>query len=298
MPYPFVIADVFTDTIFGGNQLAVVTDATGMTGEQMQAVAREFNFAESTFVLPPETPEGTRRVRIFTPMTELRFAGHPTVGTAAVLAHLGKFDLQGGVGRVILEEGVGPVSVDIDIGLGRLFTRLTLPGAIEKPGEAPDADHLAAALSVPREAILESWFASVGIPFCLIRLPDPATVDAAALDRAAWTAHLKDTWAPQLFLYSGDADWGELLHARMFAPAFGIDEDPATGSAAATLAGCVAARSPGPDCSVTLSVAQGVAIGRPSRIEAFAEKRGGTVENVGVGGETVIFASGHLELPG
>lgn len=298
MPHPFVIADVFTASIFGGNQLAVVTDAVGMTSEQMQAAAREFNFAELTFVLPSETPDGTRRVRIFTPKTELRFAGHPTVGTAAVLAHLGALDLHGGVGRVILEEGVGPVSVDINMSSGRLFTRLTLPGAVEMPGETPDPDQLAAALSVPRDSLLESWFASVGIPFCFVRLSSPAIVDGAALDRAAWNTHLKDTWAPQLFLFSGDADSGEPLHARMFAPAFGIDEDPATGSAAATLAGCVAARSPGPDCSITLSVSQGLAMGRPSRIEAFAEKRGGVVVSVGVGGETVIFASGRLELPG
>jgi trans-2,3-dihydro-3-hydroxyanthranilate isomerase len=165
MGYEYLIMDVFKEEVFGGNQLAVLPDARGLSGEEMQAIAREFNFAESTFVLPPETADGTRRVRIFTPKTELRFAGHPTVGTAAALAQLGALELTEETSQAVFEEGVGPVRVDIDAARAPTFARLTLPGSIELPSQAPDRGAVASALSLPPASIRDCWNASVGIPF-------------------------------------------------------------------------------------------------------------------------------------
>ena len=298
MDYEYLIVDVFTEQVFGGNQLAVLPDARGLSGQAMQAIAREFNFAESTFVLPPETPEGARRVRIFTPTTELRFAGHPTVGTAAALAHLGALELKDGTGQVVFEEGVGPVRVDIDATGAATFARLTLPGSIELPPQRPDRADVTRALSLPQTAILDCWNASVGIPFCMVHLSSAAEVDGAVLDRAAWSERLKESWAPQLFLFSGELRDGGAMHARMFAPGFGIGEDPATGSAAATLAGSLAERAPEPDYSVSLAVMQGVAMGRPSQMQASAERRGGKLTGISVGGSSAVFARGTLSVPG
>src|SRR6266581_3705227 len=124
MPHRFVIADVFTDRPFTGNQLAVFPEAQGLSDRAMQAIAREFNFAETTFVLPASDPRHACRVRIFTPKTELPFAGHPTVGTAAVLARLGLFKLAGGNARIVLEEGIGPVPVEIAVGNDAVLAHL------------------------------------------------------------------------------------------------------------------------------------------------------------------------------
>jgi trans-2,3-dihydro-3-hydroxyanthranilate isomerase len=125
MAHRFVIADVFTATAFGGNQLAVFPDARGLGDRAMQALAREFNFAETTFVLPPADARHTRRVRIFTPRTELPFAGHPTIGTAAVLARLGLVDMPGGAATLLFEEGVGPVPVEVRLDGSTIFARLS-----------------------------------------------------------------------------------------------------------------------------------------------------------------------------
>ncbi|MFL5539267.1 MAG: PhzF family phenazine biosynthesis protein, partial [Longimicrobiaceae bacterium] len=125
MPHRFVIADVFTESAFGGNQLAVLPDGRGISERAMQTLAREFNFSETTFVLPPETPGTDFRLRIFTPANELAFAGHPTVGTASVLARLGIVPLQDGAGRVVFGENVGPVAVDLRVDDARAFARLS-----------------------------------------------------------------------------------------------------------------------------------------------------------------------------
>src|SRR5213594_2505125 len=172
MSHRFVIADVFTPTAFGGNQLAVFPDARGLSDRAMQAVAREFNFAETTFVLPPADPRYTRRVRIFTPRTELPFAGHPTVGTAAVLARLGLVETSGGTATVVFEEGVGPVPVEIRLDGGPVFARLSREARIECPPAEPSPRAVAAALSVPERAVLGAWSASVGLPFCFAHLAD------------------------------------------------------------------------------------------------------------------------------
>lgn len=264
----FVIADVFTDRPFSGNQLAVIPDARGLSDEAMQAIAHDFNFPESTFVL------GEDRVRIFTPKNEMPFAGHPTVGTAAVLAHLRGLELPA---KLTLVEGIGPVPVELERRGALIHARFAIGNPVEVPDSRPERAHAAAALALPESAVRETWFASGGVRFAVIRLADKAAVDRAQLDRAAWSRHFKDAWASQLFFFTGDTE----IYARMFAPAFGIFEDPATGSAAVALAGLL--RKP------RLTIEQGVAMGRPSKLEATFEKG-----RITVGGTTVIWAQGEL----
>jgi trans-2,3-dihydro-3-hydroxyanthranilate isomerase len=284
----FIIADVFTDEPFSGNQLGVFPEAQGLSDRAMQAIARELNFAETTFVLPPRDPRHTCRVRIFTPKNEMQFAGHPTVGTAAVLAHLGKAE-----GRIILEEGIGPVPVDLERRGAHIHAQFTIEKPIETPGERPEKSAAAAALSLPEAAVLETWFASGGVRFAFVRLADKAAVDRAQLDRAAWTKQFKNAWSSQLYFFAGEKP----VHARMFAPALGIEEDPATGSAAVALAGVLAARLPAADGIFTWRIDQGIAMGRPSKLEASAEKRGGRVLRMKVGGATVLSAEGAMNVP-
>jgi trans-2,3-dihydro-3-hydroxyanthranilate isomerase len=296
MPHRFVIADVFTATPFGGNQLAVFPDARGLSDRAMQALAREFNFAESTFVLPPADARHTRRVRIFTPKTELPFAGHPTVGTAAVLARLGLVETTGDPTTVLLEEGVGLVPVEIRLESGAAFARLIREAAIERPPVEPSRRAAAAALSLPEGAILAVWSAGVGVPFCFVHLAETDAVDRAVLERGAWAAGFARSWAPHLFLFAGQLDAGSRLYARMFAPALGIEEDPATGSGGAALAGCLAERLP-TDGTFAWTIDQGIAMGRPSRLEVSADRRGGRAVRVMVGGATVLVGEGSMTVP-
>jgi trans-2,3-dihydro-3-hydroxyanthranilate isomerase len=284
----FIIADVFTDEPFSGNQLGVFPQAQGLSDRAMQAIARELNFAETTFVLPPRDPRHTCRVRIFTPKSEMQFAGHPTVGTAAVLAHLRKAE-----GILVLEEGIGPVEVEVTMRGAHLHARFTIEKPVETPGERPEKSAAAAALSLPEAAVLETWFASGGVRFAFVRLADKAAVDGAQLDRALWTKHFKNAWSSQIYFFAGENP----VHARMFAPALGIEEDPATGSAAVALAGVLAARLPAAEGIFTWRIDQGIAMGRPSKLEASAEKRGGRVVRVKVGGATVLSAEGEMNVP-
>jgi trans-2,3-dihydro-3-hydroxyanthranilate isomerase len=193
MGFGFSLVDVFSDRPFGGNQLAVFPDAAGIPDETMQQLAREFNFSETTFVLPPRDPSCTSWVRIFTPGRELPFAGHPTLGTAAVLASLS--EEEPGEQQFVFEEGIGPVAVAVDGQVIRLHLRSP---RYESTGEAPQAAAIAKALTLPGDAIAESWYAGVGLRFCFVRLTDSETVDRAVLDKAAWAARIDGSWSPEL----------------------------------------------------------------------------------------------------
>lgn len=295
--YRFLIADVFTESAFGGNQLAVFPDAIGLSDRAMQALAREFNFAETTFVLPPAESRHTSRVRIFTPKAEIPFAGHPTIGTAAVLAWARLISVPEGRATVILEEGVGPIAVDITAHEDAVFARFTFEKQVEVPAAHPSRKAAAEALSLADDAVKDAWFASIGLPFCFVHLADQQAVDRAALNADAWARGLAKAWASNLFFFSGDISPGSRLHARMFAPALGITEDPATGSAAAALAGWLALRVPDQDGTFKWQIEQGVTMGRPSLIEASAEKRRGDTVNVKVGGTSVIVGEGTMIVP-
>jgi len=292
MGHKFIIADVFTETAFGGNQLAVFPEAAQITDAEMQAFAREINFAESTFVLPPRDPRHTFRVRIFTPKTELPFAGHPTVGTAAVLREIGK--IPENVETIVFEEGIGPVTVAIRPGPAPIFARLILPGKIDRPDAVSGNKAAAEVLSLKAEDILDTWFGSAGLPFSFVHLKNRQAVDRAALNRAVWSSHFAQAWSPHLYFFSGDLASGSNLYARMFAPALGVEEDPATGSACAALAGTLAERLSDSDGAFKWLVDQGVRMGRPSRIVASARKEGGKLVSIDVGGPTVIVGEGAM----
>lgn len=294
MPYSFLIADVFSPAPFGGNQLAVFPDATGLTPAQMQALAREFNFAESTFVFPAGDPGCAARVRIFTPRSELSFAGHPTVGTAAVLGALGRLPLSGGQGTAWLEEAAGPVAVQVRLEGSTAWARLTLEARAEVPPETPNRAELAAALSLPESAVEDTWFAGLGPRFAVAHLTHREAVERARLDRAVWQRVWAGAWGNNLYFFAGDTAPGGRLVVRMFGPALGIEEDPATGSGGAALAGVLAERCGEAEGRFEWEIEQGAQVGRPSRIAVAAEKRAGAVVNVQAGGQVVIVADGTM----
>src|SRR5881296_3786049 len=178
MKYTFHIVDVFSSTPFGGNQLAVLPDAAGISTEGMQEIAREFNFGETTFVLPKNDPANNFRVRIFTPRVELDFAGHPSVGTACPLVMKQHVRLSDPV-RLILEENVGPVTVDVAQRNGGFYGKLTLSGKIETPTGAPTPTDLAAILSIEPSEVSQTFFAGVGVPMCFAQLNSNEAIDRA-----------------------------------------------------------------------------------------------------------------------
>jgi trans-2,3-dihydro-3-hydroxyanthranilate isomerase len=292
MGFDFTLVDVFTGRPFGGNQLAVFPDAAGIADETMQQLAREFNFSETTFVLPPSDPSCTCRVRIFTPHRELPFAGHPTVGTAAVLAGLSQGEPSGR--QFVFEEGIGPVTVSVDGETIRL--RLRSPG-YQTSDEAPPAAAIARALTLPEDAIAETWYAGVGLRFCFVRLAGPELLGRATLDKTAWAAGVADGWSPDLYVFAGDYRDGARVQARFFAPGVGVDEDPATGSACASAVASLAMRSPERDGSYRLQIEQGVAMGRPSELEGTARKEDGRLADVVVAGQATIVGHGTMTLP-
>src|SRR6202171_5328426 len=296
MKNTFHIVDVFSSTPFGGNQLAVLPDAAGISTEGMQNIAREFNFGETTFVLPKNDPANTCRVRIFSPRTELDFAGHPSVGTACALVmqqHVRPSDPM----RLILEENVGPVTVDVAQRNGGFHGTLTLSRKIEAPSGAPSPTDLAAVLSIEPAEVSQVFFAGAGVPFCFAQLSSNEVVDRATINRAAWATTLARAWSPHVFFFAGNLRDDGQLHARMWAPTLGIEEEPATGAACAALVGAMASKQDFSGTAYRLSIQQGVSMGRRSEIEAEACRSGGVVTSVSVGGATVCIASGEIEVP-
>lgn len=289
----YVTADVFTDEAFGGNPLAVVLDAQGLSGAAMLAIAREFNYSETTFVLPPSNPAHAAQVRIFTPAGEVPFAGHPNVGTAVVLASR----LPGTVERLVFEEQAGLVPLDIAREDGRAVgAELAAPQPFARGGDLAVAD-VAAAAGVEAGAIVIATHApcagSVGLPFVFAELASRAALAAAMPDPARLAGLLAGSPIDSVFLYTRDA--AELdVQARMFFLYQGLREDPATGSANAALAGLLAACMPDGDAELALRVGQGFDMGRPSRLTARARKRGGQVVSTHVGGRCVEMMEGTL----
>ena len=303
MAYRFHIADVFTDTPFGGNQLAVVTDARGLSDAQMATIAREFNFSETIFIFPPDNPSHTRKVRIFTPGSELPFAGHPTVGVAHVMAATGIIELTGDETRIVLEEGVGPVPVLIRSRNGQpYFCQLTSARLPAKDENHFDPADVAAVVSLSPDELdlsdglaVEAW--SAGVPYLLIPVRDLDALGRSRISMPMWERHLKDTTAPEVFLFTRDTSAGageSAYRARMFAPTLGIAEDPATGSACAAFGGYFAARSAMRDETLEYSIMQGVEMGRPSLIKVEVDMNESRASAVRVGGATVLIATGEL----
>jgi trans-2,3-dihydro-3-hydroxyanthranilate isomerase len=303
MRYQFYTADVFTDHVFGGNQLAVFPKAGGLDTGQMQKVAREFNLSETVFVFPPETPQGTRRLRIFTPGVELPFAGHPTVGTAFVLSAIGEIPLQGEMIEIVFEEGVGPVPVKIFAERGRpVYTELTAAKLPEFGPEPPAIADLAAMLSLEAADLLAGAMkpqaVSCGIPFLFIPLRNREVLGRAKLNRDLWERFLSRYWAPSVYLLTDDPELqGSDWRSRMFAPAMGIEEDPATGAAATALAGYLGICDQFSDGTLKWVVEQGFEMGRPSLIKVEADKKQDKITEIRVGGASVLVSEGTMEIP-
>jgi len=293
MRYDFMIVDVFTDEAFGGNQLAVLTDARGLTSEGMQTITREFDFAETTFVLPPEDPNHAAHVRIFTPGRELPFAGHPTVGTACALVMSGAKE----PGALVLEEGVGPVPVVVEREGSSYSARLRLDRGPDMPDTVPSKEDAAVLLSLEPRDVVDVFAASLGVNFTFVQLKDIETVDRAKLDMDAWARLLEHAWAPQLYPFAGELADGSEVYARMFGPSFGIAEDPATGAAAAALIGAAGTRSGLGEGEIRIDIRQGVKMGRPSLIRTSTAIEGGAVRAIHVGGGSAFVAQGQIEVP-
>ncbi len=300
--YRYLTADVFTDTPFSGNQLAVFPDARGIPQHRLLDVTREFNFSETTFVYPPDDPAHTRRVRIFTPGEEVPFAGHPTVGTAHVLAAIGDIALRGDLTRIVFEEGVGPVPVAIRASNGvPVSAQLSVAKLPETGPLAASHGAIAATLGLDvSDLVGDDWSPqtlSCGLPYLFVPVRDMAAVAKARVRMDTWDVTLKGTWASELFVFArGGERAGTAIRARMFAPGLNVPEDPATGSANAALAGYLAARDPRRDGLLTWRVEQGFEMGRPSIIDVEADVAGGHVTAVRVGGASVLVAEGTMAI--
>ena len=297
--YRFITADVFTERMFGGNQLAVFTDAAGLDTQTMQAIAREMNLSETVYVFPPETARGTRRLRIFTPGTELPFAGHPTVGAAFVLSAIGEIASDGELARIVFEEGVGPVKVVVRSEAGRpVFAQLSAAKLPEFGPPAPPGELIASVLSLTADEVESGAHApracSCGVPFLFVTVRNLAALARARVDIQLWERHVADYWAPEFYVIAKPTSAAD-IRARMFAPSMGIGEDPATGSAAAALAGYLAPQQAA-DGVLRWTIQQGVEMGRPSTIFLEADIRSGAITAVRVGGASVLVTEGQLTL--
>jgi trans-2,3-dihydro-3-hydroxyanthranilate isomerase len=300
MQIPFVTVDVFTDRKFGGNPLAVVPDATALTGAQMQAIAGEFNLAETTFVLPPQDRAHTAQVRIFTPRAELPFAGHPNIGTAFVVANEAARQGRAPADQIIFEEKAGLVRLAlVKHGDSVVGARLAPPQALQR-GDEVDTEIVAAACSLIANDIETAnhrpCIASCGIPLAFVELKTRAGLASARPRAHVFVKHLPAERITGVLMYVHDRRDGFDLQVRMFAPLYGIPEDPATGSGNVALAGLLASLRPEADVTLNLRIAQGVDMGRPSLLEAGAEKRGGKIVSMAIGGRCVQMMRGVLEV--
>jgi len=279
--FRYVVCDVFTDTPFQGNQLAVFTDARALDGETMQALAREINYSESTFVLPAEDG-GHAKIRIFTPVHEMRFAGHPTLGTAFVLA--GPLQLV----EIRLETLAGIVPVRLERDENRIvFGRMEQPLPTVRPYDA-EAE-LLSAVGVKRSELPVELYDN-GVPHVYVCLGSEDEVARLRPDLNRISG-LSDVVGVNCFAGSGSR-W----KTRMFAPSSGVAEDPATGSAAGPLA-LHLARHGRINFGDEIEISQGAEVGRPSKLYARAEGTTEQVERVEVGGSAVTVARGEFRLP-
>jgi len=301
MKLDFATVDVFTDRQFGGNPLAVVPDARGLTSAQMQAIAAEFNLSETTFVLPPHDAANTAQVRIFTPRAELPFAGHPNIGTAFVLA-----SATTGAARpatadtMIFEEKAGLVSIQL------LRDRSAVTGArLAAPqgfsiGETIAREIVASACSIAPTDIdtraHQPCIASCGIPLIFAAVTSRAALAAARPRTEIFAQHVPAALATGIHLYVETATPVADIEARMFAPLYGVTEDPATGSANVALIALLTTLRAEPDLRLERRISQGVDMGRPSLLVASAEKRAGKIVAAHIGGSCVPVMSGVIAL--
>jgi len=305
--YRFIQVDVFTDTPFGGNPLAVFPDAQGLTGDEMQRLAKEMNLSETTFVLPPQEPEADFKVRIFTPASELAFAGHPVVGTHWVLAHLGRVELQEPVTRVHFELGVGVLPADLHVSGGQVERVVMTQGRPTFHAVLESVAELAAGLGLPPDAITETGLpvqvVSTGLPQMMVPIRslaevqrlNPGQLDTAAINRACRIINAEEC----VMVFCTETERPEAtVHVRLFAPMMGVPEDPATGSANGALGAYLVHHRVVPITEPTTHILseQGAEMLRPSTLYIQVDSDGDEVTAVRVGGQVVPVAEGVVRF--
>ncbi len=295
----FHTLDVFTDTPLAGNPLAVVLDAEGFDDARMQQIAREFNLSETVFVFAPRDPVNTAALRIFTPARELPFAGHPTVGAAALIAHLRARELLAAEDlRLVLEERIGEVVCVARHRQGQaLAAYFTVPRLPQRSGAAPPAAEIADRLGLePADIGFGAHRPTVygaGVDFLFAPIASAAALRKADPDLTRWGAD----GGPGVYLYTRETTRTSAAYrARMFASAWGVREDPATGSAAAAFAGVVMEFEPPADGEHSIVIEQGIEMGRRSEIALGLEVEGGALKSAAIGGSAALIAEGTIDL--
>lgn len=303
MQLPFHTLDVFTDKAFSGNPLAVVLDADQLGTAQMQAIAREFNLSETVFVQKPANPAHTAKVRIFTPAAEIPFAGHPTVGTAVLLAELRAPEPRDDIDAIVaLEENIGIVRVGARLRKGQAaFAEFDAPKLPEETGTLPPVEHLAAAFGLlPREigfANHRPTRYSAGNSFAFVPVASLQAMAKAVVNSQHWDDAMPDKDLVGAFLYCRETvHTTSAFHARMFAPSMGVPEDPATGSAAVIFAGVIQRFDTSPDGHHKRIIEQGFEMGRPSLISLTIEVEHGQLHTVRIGGNAVRITEGRITV--
>tara|TARA_A100001037_G_scaffold76098_1_gene68271 strand:+ start:5237 stop:6136 length:900 start_codon:yes stop_codon:yes gene_type:complete len=296
--YEYYICDVFTQQKFSGNQLAVITDAEGLSDHDMQNIAREFNFSESTFVFPSEK-ENTRKVRIFTPRSEVPFAGHPNIGTAFILAETGIFGDFAQSIDVVFEEKAGNVPIKINKDhCGYIWCELSAPAPLSL-GKVATVDLASEVLSIEAGDINVTTHypqvASVGLPFLFVELQSLEALSQAQIDLSKLQRLLQEGFPSYIHIYCKDVKDFD-IRCRMFAPLDGVPEDPATGSANAALIALLSHCDQRSDLEDKWKISQGSEIGRPSVLHGRAQKIGGTVVEVNLGGYSVMVCKGTISI--
>ena len=298
MVYRYFVCDVFTTQMFSGNQLAVVPEAQGLSESQMQNIAKEFNFSETTFVFPPEAGQ-TKKVRIYTPNTEVPFAGHPNIGTAFILAKDGAFGTFDTGKEVVFEEKAGlvPVKIKKDES-GYIWCELSAP-EILSIGDPVSKSLVASVVTLNESEILTTTHppqvASVGLPFLLVEISSVNSLIRAQIDVRKLELLIEKAGVSYIHLYCRNVENFD-IKARMFAPLDGVSEDPATGSANAALIGLLSQYENIDDSDKNWTISQGTEIGRPSVLYGRTQKQKGKVIGVWIGGHSVLVSEGILKL--
>ena len=299
MPLPFATYDVFTDTPFAGNPLAVVFGADALSDAQMQTIAREFKLSETIFIRAPADARHKASVRIFTPSKELPFAGHPTIGAAIAIAEKRHGRGENKDVLLVLEEKIGPVRCGVKVAReGASFAEFSVPRLSEPAGPDPSLEAAASALGLSAadigfQAHRPSLF-SAGVLFAMVPV---ASLDALARAKPASGRTSATLSATEVFVYTrAEAAAPHAFRARMFAPEIGIPEDPATGGAAAAFAGVLARFEDLPEGWHTLPILQGVEMGRPSLIGLEVHIANGALAGARIAGKAVKISEGLLQI--
>jgi trans-2,3-dihydro-3-hydroxyanthranilate isomerase len=297
----YCLVDVFTNRPFGGNPLAVFTDARDLSPSLMQALAKELNLSETSFVLPADNLAHHHHVRIFTPAVELPMAGHPTIGTAFVLAHEQLIQISEPETTVLFEEGVGIIPVTLTTKEGYLHSIQMSQPLPTFGSQFTEREAIAQMLSLDLAALdttLPLEVVSCGVPFLFVAVKNMAAMRAIRFRQDVWERVLHDFEAPHLFVFTQEVEMaGSTVHSRMFAPAMGIAEDPATGAASGPL-GCYLVRHGNirPAKTTQIISEQGFEIGRPSFIQVTIEQKGKDITGVHVGGQCYFMGEGTIEI--